>query len=776
MIHLQRFYQQRMSWPIMLAISMLLGMLVAQSQLQSGWLSHRYTLPLLALAVTLSFYLISLRSLLLSLLFSGVGYLWFGYHYHISSPVNAPTTAIAITGSVISLPEQNQQRQRFVLQIASVESNSVANDIATKLIGKKILISDYFSSNLIVHAGDLLAITTIIKPATGLKNPGTFDYAEYLRSRGIHLTAYISSASTMTKIASAKCCVVNQWRDSLRGQLRQHFSQHPQYSLFLGLALGDRSEITEDQRQALQATGTSHLLAISGLHIGLVAGAAGLLMLFLWRRSARLCAIVPAPLVAIVFALFPAFIYALLAGFTIPTARALSMLLLFAWAFSTAKLTRSADIFATALLVNLFFEPLAVMSAGFWLSYYATALIISYIKIQQQQQLSFQSFAISDVFWLQLSLTAGMSLLTIYYFAGLSIVSVLANLIAIPWASLVVVPLVLIGNLLLALKLPFAETLINFAFMSLDSLWVWIDQLANLKLLGLSSFVPIVKPHSYFLLLSPVLTIALAYKLRKWKWNLAALSVLLLSYLPLPQLFDAPPSLKVLDVRHSLIAIFQPPKENKTVIIGSGDKPYFGQATANYTLLPLLQTQGTTAQDLLLPTTKHKIIGGTKALRQAIPTLQVYTPIADEIIASKGCAEINNISNNHSSTQNQALLSTRLFDDSEQPFCLVKIHLQSSDALTQIYIVTEDQLAKERVKNSITSQLLAGSESIILISNTHRSPLDISKIPTTWLNNPKLKLIISGELLPEQQHPAILTTAEFGAITITAAEILTAIN
>lgn len=123
-------------------------------------------------------------------------------------------------------------------------------------------------------------------------------------------------------------------------------------------------------------TGTNHLLAISGLHIGLIAGLIYALVYLLWRLSGGFCLWKPAAEIAAIAATFAGFVYAFLAGFSIPTQRALIMLAVVMGALIARRVTCTGHILAIALLAVLVWDSTAVLSAGFWLSFSAVAVIL----------------------------------------------------------------------------------------------------------------------------------------------------------------------------------------------------------------------------------------------------------------------------------------------------------------------------------------------------------------------------------------------------------------
>ena len=138
--------------------------------------------------------------------------------------------------------------------------------------------------------------------------------------------------------------------------------------------------MTSEQWEVFRRTGTSHLIAISGLHIGLIAGFMFLVVNFVWRQIPALTLRIPAQQIAAVFSLGAALFYSLLAGFSLPTQRALIMLTVVLSGVLLRRRVATWDSLSLALLTVLVMDPLSVMSASFWLSFGAVTVIICTIN------------------------------------------------------------------------------------------------------------------------------------------------------------------------------------------------------------------------------------------------------------------------------------------------------------------------------------------------------------------------------------------------------------
>ncbi|MBA1149411.1 DNA internalization-related competence protein ComEC/Rec2, partial [Ectothiorhodospiraceae bacterium WFHF3C12] len=203
------------------------------------------------------------------------------------------------------------------------------------------------------------------------------------------------------------------------------------------LAVADRRGVSPELWRVFNATGTGHLLAISGLHIGLVAGLGGLIGALIWRRSANLCRTVPPRVAGAGLGMVLAAGYALLAGLGLPTQRALLMTGVAALAVLTRRDWRVMDVFLWAVAVVLIADPMAPLGAGFWLSFWAVAVLI----------LAAASSGRGVGHWAgaQLAVSCGLFPLLGLWFGELPWISPLANAVAVPLVSFLVVPLVLLG-------------------------------------------------------------------------------------------------------------------------------------------------------------------------------------------------------------------------------------------------------------------------------------------------------------------------------------------
>ena len=289
--------------------------------------------------------------------------------------------------------------------------------------------------------GERWRVEVRLKPPRGLRNPGGFDYERWLFTRGIGATGYVRAAKRLTAGATGL--------DGARGALADAIAQRVDPAaagVLAAITVGDRRYLTDTQQRLLRATGTSHLVAISGLHIGLIAGFAYAVMRGLRRLGRGRCAAATAWLggvrSATAAAMLAAVGYAALAGFSLPTQRALIMLLVLFGARLLARPLALGQGIALALIAVLLLSPLAVLEPGFWLSFVAVAALF-YIALGER------GGWLRRAVWAQFAIFLGLLPVLAFWFGAVPVWSPLINALAIPAFGVLVVPAALLGAVLL---------------------------------------------------------------------------------------------------------------------------------------------------------------------------------------------------------------------------------------------------------------------------------------------------------------------------------------
>lgn len=330
-------------------------------------------------------------------------------------------------------------------------------------------------------AGRCLQISARLRTPSGSLNPGGFDYEAWLFREGIGATGSVQTMQPCTDPAPTRFAArYAQLRQGLRDAVLAGQPDGPGRALAAALLFADRSGLSPAQWRLFRDSGTAHLMAISGLHVGLVAAVAYGLGLCLARLLGGACLLRwPAPYFGWALSLVVATAYAALAGFSVPTARALLMLLVLAgFSLSGWRIAVSRALLTAAGVVFLIW-PLSLLSPGFWMSFGAVGLILWTVAGRRWGR--WRSWL-----WLQPVLALGLLPLSLYFFGGSSVLAPLANWIAVP-AMAVLLPGLMLAALLEPMISVFggsilgpAITVLNGALAALTWLvdafpWPWLS-------------------------------------------------------------------------------------------------------------------------------------------------------------------------------------------------------------------------------------------------------------------------------------------------------------
>ncbi|NKJ48577.1 competence protein ComEC, partial [Burkholderia sp. SG-MS1] len=402
---------------------------------------------------------------------------------------------IDIVGSIRGLPSRDGKGAHFLFEVEAAEAPIAA---FPRVIQLSWIADDAPAPPL--APGERWRLSVRLKRPHGNANFGVRDAEANLLARNVRATGYVSAPAHAIRLpgeARGPRVLVDRWRAALRSRIDAVLGDAPHRGIVVALAIGAQDEVSAADWLVMRRTGTSHLVAISGLHIGLVAGLAGWLVGAVWRRSAwigrdwplRL----PAQVVAAVGGAGFAALHAALAGFNVPAQRALWMAGVVALAFVSGRNLARSVVLAWALGFVLLIDPWAVVSAGFWLSFCAVAAILfamsgrPRVRVRQRNRdgdsegegedggageageaagvivghetagklaslraalkRRLHAFAerLLSAAHVQIAVTLALAPLTVYWFAQIPLIGPLANAFAIPWVSLLITPAVLAG-------------------------------------------------------------------------------------------------------------------------------------------------------------------------------------------------------------------------------------------------------------------------------------------------------------------------------------------
>lgn len=291
------------------------------------------------------------------------------------------------------------------------------------------------------RAGQCWRLQLRLRTPHGSLNPGGFDYEGWLLREGIGALASVQDAHACAGGGAGLQALRQSMVDGVRGVLGDSRAA----ALISALTVGDTSGLSDTDWDLFRVTGTTHLVAISGFNLGIVAGLAFFVLRWTWSLWPPLCLRVPAQRIGLLGSGLVAIAYAALAGFEPPVTRALIMLLVLITAAGLNRLREPSRALAYAWGLILLFDPFALLSPGLWLSFGAVIAIL-YVSAGRLRRAP----AWQLVLRVQLFLSIALVPLTLHFFDGLAWLSLPVNLVAVPVFSLLT-PWLLVSMLGLAI-------------------------------------------------------------------------------------------------------------------------------------------------------------------------------------------------------------------------------------------------------------------------------------------------------------------------------------
>lgn len=394
---------------------------------------------------------------------------------------------VVVEGTVATIPVARERGLRFEFDVLAL----TAADGRRPAPGRIQL--SWYGTRAAPGVGERWRLKVRLKRPRGFMNPGGFDFEGWLFQHRIRASGYVrKDPGNVHLAAQPRGHPVDRLRRHLQVAIAGVLGDSANLGMVTALAVGERQEISVRQWRVLARTGTNHLMAISGLHVGLVAGLVFFAVRRLWAWPGDIVLYLPAPKAAAAAALLAAAGYAALAGFAIPTQRALIMLGVAMGAVLLQRGILPSRSLALALLAVLVFDPFAVMAPGFWLSFAAVAVILLGMSGRLSRRHapcapeSPMRVDAPGLWWkwgrVQWLVAVGLLPLTLVLFQRASLVSPVANLVAVPWMSLSVIPLTLLGAALLPLAPAAGAALLHAADALLALLWVYLEWLSDLPI------------------------------------------------------------------------------------------------------------------------------------------------------------------------------------------------------------------------------------------------------------------------------------------------------
>jgi competence protein ComEC len=381
-----------------------------------------------------------------ALLLAGMVLAWHSTRQWIDLRVAAPSEIhVLLEGRIVSVPARDGAELRFDLEGVIVDGarSSGLSPLDMRLRTARLRWRD---ASPAPRAGERWRLLVRLAPAAGPRNFAGSDPARFAFRDRVHLAGRVLPSKLNSRLAAAQPSV-DTLRARLAARIGEQVADPDAGALLIALAVGLTDGMSADQWRVFNATGTTHLVAISGLHVTLFALAAFVVARFLWRGlhwSWPRAGFGGREPFALLLGLGAAGAYSLLAGLSVPTQRTWLMLACVALTRLAARHAGAGRTWTLALIAVLCLDPFAPLAAGFWLSFVAVGVILAAAS-ETPAGAATPLVRAAAVVRLQAAIMLALAPLTFAVFDSVSVAGLWVNLIAIPLVSFVLVPLVLTG-------------------------------------------------------------------------------------------------------------------------------------------------------------------------------------------------------------------------------------------------------------------------------------------------------------------------------------------
>ena len=562
----------------------------------------------LLLAVTLAWRFPRARWLAYALL----GIFWAAWRGGLAMDARLPRALegsdFVVVGAVSGLPQARDDASSFTLRVeqATLEGKPVT-------LRGRISVSWYNDAPLVQPCTRWRLLLRLKRPR-GLLNPGGADSERSALERGISATGYVREAPDNARLGGVPWCV-DGVRDAIARGIMARVSDVHDAALLRAFSVGDTRGLDQDDWEVARANGVPHLIAISGFHVGVSAVFGvwfAMLIYWLWPR----CGLwLPRPQAQAAAALLTAGVYSALAGFGLPTVRTLLMIAVVALARCSRRSSGGPQSLALAMIAILLVDPLAILAAGFWLSFVGVSFLMLCLQARGRGLRAF----VHELSAGQMVMTVSLLPLTQWFFGEASLVGALSNLIAVPFVSFVIVPFALVGMLLLALCPPLATPVLWLAAQLAHAQWWLLEQMATWP--GTHWYLPSVQPWALLLALLGAWWIFLPRGM-----PLRGLGLLLFLPLVLPPRdlpVDGAFQVWVLDVGQGLSVLLR--TREHVLVYDAGARYPSGFDLGESVVLPSIHALGIDRLDMLIIShADNDHAGGAAAVATAFPQAQRY--------------------------------------------------------------------------------------------------------------------------------------------------------
>ena len=491
-----------------------------------------------------------------------------------------------ITGQVEDFPDRRHDSMRFLF----LPENSAALPTRIRLT--------WFEPEFRPRQGESWQLQVRLKRPRGLHNPGGFDFEGWAFRERIGATGYVIAGGKNRRMATRQSGVIARTRQRVADRIDKLFSDSSAAAVLMAIAIGARHNINRADWDRYAQTGTSHLMAISGLHIGLASGSVYCLV---WLLQAPFCRTRNLRDTALVCATAAAGIYAQLAGFAVPAQRAFLMVLITTVALVGRHRFSGSYLLAIPAMTIFVLDPLSILTPGFQLSFCAVAILYygaaTLTRFDNDCDSALTTRALNtlrNTAGMQLALLFGLFSIVVLTFGRFSPIAPLLNAFVLPIFSFLIVPFTLFGVLLDGPMQAVGDLFLSLSHRCIEAVLMLIKQAAELPS---SSFdVAALSPTMVAVAVLPPLYVILP---RSWPGRRLPLIAIL------AVLFYTPPRpeahcfrYSVLDVGQGLSVVLE--TRRHTLIFDTGPSFRDGGDSGAATLLPFLAKNGINRVDRIV--------------------------------------------------------------------------------------------------------------------------------------------------------------------------------
>ncbi len=521
----------------------------------------------------------------------------------------------AVVGRVAQLPQARSDATSFVLRAesATLDGKPVA-------LHGNLNVSWYNGAPPIEPCSRWRLLLRLKRPR-GLLNPGGADSERSSLERGVVATGYVREDPQNKPLGDRSFCI-NGVRDAISRGIADRVDDPHDAALLQAFSVGDTRGLEQRDWEVARANGVSHLIAISGFHVGVAAVFGVWLALLAYAIWPRLGCLLPRPQAQAGAALLIAGVYSALAGFGLPTVRTLLMIAVVALARCSRRGGSGAQSLALAMIAMLLVDPLCVLAPGFWLSFVGVSFLMLCLQTRGRGLRAFAHELTAG----QMVMTVSLLPLSLWFFGEASLVGALSNLLAVPVISFVIVPCALLGVLAMAVCPPLAGPVLWLAAQLAHAQWWLLEKMASWP--GAHWYLPTVQPWALLLAVLGALWLFLPRGVpMRWLGALLFLPLLMPPReLPPEGAFQA----WVLDVGQGLSVVLR--TREHVLVYDTGARYPSGFDLGESTVVPSMHALGMNRLDMLMISHgDNDHAGGAQSVADAFPDAPRYAGEPDRM-------------------------------------------------------------------------------------------------------------------------------------------------